>query len=118
VGLFLGQALAAYEQGVKYAKEKTHRGASIGSKFEHIKISIADMAMKYDACKWYAYHLGFAADHYKDPMQLVREAALTKVFVVESAIVCKAFCGVHGSNGGMNDYEISGFGEMLFLVHS
>lgn len=108
VGLFLGQALAAYEQGVKYAKEKTHRGASIGSKFEHIKISIADMAMKYDACKWHAYHLGFAADHYKDPMQLVREAALTKVFVVESAIdIARLSVGIHGSYGVMNDYEIS-----------
>lgn len=108
VGLFLGQALAAYENGVKYAREKTHRGESIGSKFEHIKISIADMAMKYDAAKWHAYHLGWAADHYRDPMQLVKEAALTKVFVVENAVeLARISMGIHGSYGVMSDYEIS-----------
>lgn len=108
VGLFLGQTLAAYENGIKYAKEKTHRGESIGSKFEHIKISIADMTMKYDASRWHAYHLGWAADHYKDPMQLVKEAALTKVFVVENAVdIARISMGIHGSYGVMNDYEIS-----------
>jgi alkylation response protein AidB-like acyl-CoA dehydrogenase len=108
VGLFLGQALAAYENGVKYAKEKTHRGESIANKFEHIKISIADMAMKYDASRWHAYHLGWAADHYKDSMQLVKEAALTKVFVVENAVdIARISMGIHGSYGVMRDYEIS-----------
>ncbi len=108
VGLFLGQTMAAYEDGVKYAKDKTHRGESIGTKFEHIKISVADMAMKYDASRWHAYHLGWAADHYKDPVQLVKEAALTKVFVVENAIdVARISMGIHGSYGVTNDYEIS-----------
>ncbi len=107
-GLFLGQALAAFEEGLRYANEKMHRGESIGHKFEHIKISVADMAMKYDAAKWHAYHLGWAADNYKDPLQLAKEAALSKVFVAETAIdIARISMGIHGSYGLMEDYKIS-----------
>lgn len=107
-GLFLGGCLAAYEEGLNYAQQKTHRGESIASKFQHIQIAIADMAMKYDAAKWYAYHLGFAADTYKDPVQLVKEAALSKVFVAETAIdIARISMGIHGSYGVMKDYKIA-----------
>lgn len=107
-GLFLGRALAAFEEGLQYASEKTHRGEPIARKFEHIKIAIADMAMKYDAAKWYAYHLGWAADHYKDSAQLVKEAAFSKVFVTETAIdIARISMGIHGSYGLMEDYKIS-----------
>lgn len=107
-GLFLGQALAAYEEGISYAKQKTHRGEAIGEKFEHVKIAIADMTMKFDACRWYAYHLGYAADTYKDNLQLVKEAALTKVFVAETAIdITRISMQIHGSYGVMRDYKIA-----------
>ncbi|NPU85828.1 MAG: acyl-CoA dehydrogenase [Syntrophaceae bacterium] len=107
-GLFLGRALAALEDGIRYATEKTHRGEPIGRKFEHIKISVSDMMMKYDAAKWHAYHLGWAADHYRDPMQLMKEAALSKVFVAETAIdIARISMGIHGSYGLMDDYPIS-----------
>lgn len=107
-GIFLGQALACYEEGLNYAKTKLHRGEPIADKFEHIKISIADMAMKYDAAKWYAYHLGWAADNYKDPVQLIKEAAFTKVLIAETAIdIARISMGIHGSYGLMTDYKIS-----------
>jgi alkylation response protein AidB-like acyl-CoA dehydrogenase len=107
-GLFLGGCLAGYEEGLDYARQKTHRGESIASKFQHIQIAIADMAMKYDAAKWYAYHLGFAADTYQDPMELVREAALAKVFVAETAVdIARISMGIHGSYGVMKDYPIA-----------
>ncbi len=107
-GLFLGTAKAAYEEALAYAKQKTHRGQPIGAKFQHIQISIADMAMKYNACRWSAYNLGFTADTVKDPNQLLREAALTKVFVSETAVeICKIAMGVHGSYGLMKDYKIA-----------
>ena len=106
-GLFLGSALSAYEEGVTYAKQKTHRGDPIANKFQHIQIAIADMAMKYEAARWYSYHLGYAADNYKDPMELMKEAALTKVFVAETAIdIARISMGVHGSYGLMKDYKI------------
>jgi alkylation response protein AidB-like acyl-CoA dehydrogenase len=66
------------------------------------------MAIKYDAAKWYVYHLGFAADNYKDSVQLVKEAAFAKVFAAETAIdVARISMGVHGSYGLMRDYRIS-----------
>lgn len=107
-GLFLGGCLAAYEEALSYAKSKTHRGESIAAKFQHIQIALADIAMKYDAAKWYAYHLGFAADTYKDPVLLVKEAALSKVFVAETAIdIARIAMGIHGSYGVMRDYKIA-----------
>lgn len=107
-GLFLGIARSAYEEGVQYAARKTHRGTPIADKFEHIQISIADMAMKYEACRWYAYHLGWAADTFKDPWALVKEAALTKVQVAETAIdISRISMGIHASYGLMRDYKIS-----------
>lgn len=107
-GLFLGGCLAAYEEGLAYARTKTHRGEPIGSKFQHIQLAIADMAMKYETAKWYSYHLGFAANTYKDPLQLVKEAALTKVYVAETAIdLARISMGIHGSYGLMRDYKIA-----------
>jgi alkylation response protein AidB-like acyl-CoA dehydrogenase len=108
VALFLGVAAAAYEEGVRYAKEKTHRGVSIAEKFEHVKIAVAEMTMKMQASRLYAYHLGHAADHLKDPMELVKEAALAKVYVAETGIeVCKLAMGIHGSYGLQREYRIS-----------
>ena len=107
-GLFLGIAASAYEEGRQYALQKTHRGTPIADKFEHIKIALADMAMKYDSCRWYAYHLGWAADTFKDAWQLVKEAALTKVLVAETAVdICRISMGIHASYGLMRDYKIA-----------
>lgn len=107
-GLFLGLAAASYQEGITYAVQKTHRGTPIANKFEHIQISIADMAMKYESCRWYAYHLGWAADNYKDLWALVKEAALTKVLIAETAIdISRISMGIHASYGLMRDYKIS-----------
>lgn len=106
-GLFLGLSLAAYEEGVNYAKQKTHRGEAI-TKFQHIQIAIADMAIKYDAAKLYTYHLGYAVDNFKDPMLQVKEAAFTKLYVVETAVdIARISMGIHGSYGLMRDYKIA-----------
>lgn len=108
VGLFLGTARAAYEEALRYARTKTHRDQTIAAKFEHIQMSIAEMTMKFDAAKWYAYHLGYAADTLKDPNMLIKEAALTKIFVTESAVdLCRMAMSIHGSYGLMKDYKIS-----------
>jgi alkylation response protein AidB-like acyl-CoA dehydrogenase len=107
-GLFLGTSLAAFEEAVSYAREKTHRGEPIASKFEHVQIAIADIAMKYNAARWYAYHLGCAADSLKDPVELAKESALTKVFVAETAVdIVRIAMGIHGSYGVMKDYKVS-----------
>ncbi|MGI6413156.1 MAG: acyl-CoA dehydrogenase family protein [Syntrophomonadaceae bacterium] len=102
----LGGALAAYREAVKYALEKTHRGEPI-AKFQAIKLAIAEIAEKYEACKWVVYRLGFLADTMKDPVQFAKESALTKDFVCETTIdLTRKAMNVHGSYGLMKDYKI------------
>lgn len=102
----LGGALAAFNEAVKYAKEKTHRDKPIGN-FQAIKLDIASMAEKLEACRWLTYRLGYLADNVKDPIQFAKEAALTKDFVAEQIVdISKLAVGVHGSYGLMKDYKI------------
>ncbi len=103
----LGGMLAAYEEGLKYAREKTHRDKPI-AKFQAIQLKIADMAIKYEAARWLAYRLGCLANNVKDPRQFAKEAALTKTFVCEAATeVTRLAMDIHGSYGLMNDYKIA-----------
>ena len=103
----LGGMLAAYEEGLKYAKEKMHRDKPI-SRFQSVQLKIADMAIKYEAARWLTYRLGYLANNVKDPRQFAREAALTKTFVCETAFeVTRLSMDIHGSYGLMNDYKIS-----------
>ncbi|PKM76625.1 MAG: acyl-CoA dehydrogenase [Firmicutes bacterium HGW-Firmicutes-15] len=105
--LALGQILSAYEESVKYAKEKTHRGAPI-AKFQAIQLRIADLAMKYEACRWLTYRLGCLANDAKDPVIFAKEAALTKTFVCETSVeAARIAVDVHGSYGLMTDYKVT-----------
>lgn len=102
----LGGILAAYNESVKYAKEKTHRDLPI-ARFQSTQLLIADIAAKYEACKWLTYRLGYQADHFKDPRQFAKDAALTKTFVCESMVdVARQAVAVHGSYGLMRDYKV------------
>lgn len=103
----LGGILAAYEEAVKYAKEKTHRGAPIG-KFQAVQLRIADLAIKYEACRWLTYRLGCLANDARDPAFFAKEAALTKTFVCDTFVdAARVAIDVHGSYGLMNDYKVS-----------
>jgi len=102
----LGGTLAAYEEAVKYAQEKMHRGKPI-AKFQAVQLKIADMAMKYEAARWLTYRLGCLANDVKDPRQFAKEAALTKTFVCENMVdVARLAVDVHGSYGLMKDYRV------------
>jgi len=103
----LGTTLAAYEEAVKYAKEKTHRGQPI-AKFQAIQLRIADLAMKYEASRWIAYRLGCLANNPRSYRDFAREAALAKVIVAENAVqAARIALDVHGSYGLMVDYKVS-----------
>jgi len=102
----LGGMLAAYEEAVKYAQEKLHRGEAI-AKFQATQLKIAEIAMKYEAARWLTYRLGCLANNVKDFRQFAKEAALTKTFVCETMVdVARLAVGVHGSYGLMKDYKI------------
>ena len=103
----LGTTLAAFEESVKYAKEKTHRGDPI-AKFQAIQLKIADIAMKYEASRWLAYRLGVLANHPKSPSDFAREAALSKVIIAENAAAAARLAiDIHGSYGLMEDYKVA-----------
>ncbi len=103
----LGGILAAYEESVKYAKEKKHRGEPI-AKFQAIQLRIADIAAKYEASRWLTYRLGCLGNEPGNPMLFAKEAALTKTFVCDTAVdVARIAVDIHGSYGLMNDYKVS-----------
>ncbi len=105
--IFLGAMLAAYEEGLRYAVEKTHRGEPI-AKFQAIQMAVADMFMKYEACRWMTYRLGSLAERAKDKGDILKDSAATKIFVTETAVdVARISMGIHGSYGVMEDYRIS-----------
>jgi len=103
----LGGISAALDESVKYVKERTHRGAPI-AKFQAIQLRIADLAMKYEACKWLTYRLGYLANSPKDPAEFAKEAALTKTYVCETFVdAARTAVDIHGSYGLMTDYKVS-----------
>ncbi|MDD3889074.1 MAG: acyl-CoA dehydrogenase family protein [Syntrophomonadaceae bacterium] len=103
----LGAILAAYEETLKYSKEKMHRDSSI-AKFQAVQLRIADMAIKYEAARWLTYRFGCLANEVKDPRQFAKEAALTKTFVCETAVdAARVAMDIHGSYGLMNDYKVA-----------
>lgn len=103
----LGGILGAYQEAVKYAKQKTHRDQPI-TKFATIQDSIAEIAIKYEASRWMAYRLGYLADNFKDPAQFAKEAAVAKTFITETGVEVARFAmSVHGSYGLTADYKIS-----------
>jgi alkylation response protein AidB-like acyl-CoA dehydrogenase len=105
--IFLGAMLAAYEEGLKYATEKTHRGQPI-AKFQAVQMAIVDMFMKYEASRWMAYRIGYLADNAKDKGDILKDSAAAKIFITETAVdVARIAMNIHGSYGLMEDYKIS-----------
>lgn len=103
----LGTTLAAYEEAVRYAKEKMHRGQPI-AKFQAIQLKIADIAMLYESSRWLAYRLGFLANKPKSVRDFAREAALSKVVIARNAMdAARLSMDIHGSYGLMVDYDIT-----------
>lgn len=103
----LGTTLAAYEEAVKYAKEKTHRGQPI-AKFQAIQLQIAEIAGLYESSRWLSYRLGWLANNPKSYRDFAREAALSKFVVARNAQeAARIALDVHGSYGLMQDYDIA-----------
>ena len=105
--IFLGTMLAAYEEALHYARERTHRGEPI-TKFQAVQAAIVDMAMKYEAARWMTYRIGYLADHAKDKGSILKDSAMAKIFVTETAVdLARIAMGIHGSYGLMQEYKIS-----------
>lgn len=108
VGVNIGVALAAREEAYVYAKSKMHRGEPISDKFEHIRLTLADIEMRYNYAKWVACHYAWALENIKDDTQLVKYAAMAKVTVTEAGVdIARMAMSIIGSYGLMKDYKIA-----------
>ncbi|MGV8056646.1 MAG: acyl-CoA dehydrogenase family protein [Smithellaceae bacterium] len=107
----LGGILAAYEQAVKYAKEKLHRGKPI-AQFQAIQLKIGHLAAKYHSTRWMCYRLGTLANDIlsnkiTNAAQFQAEAALVKGYSSDTAVeAAKLAMDVHASYGLTKEFPI------------
>jgi len=104
--LGLGIAQGAYEESVKYAKEREQFGRPI-AKFQSIQNMLADMAMGIDAARLLLYRAGFWKSRGK---KVTREGAMAKLYCSEVAMrtTTKAI-QIHGGYGYTKDYPVERF---------
>jgi len=99
----LGMAEAAFEEAIKYVRERTIRGHAV-SEFQGIQWKLAEMYRDIEAGRSLLYRACLTANPFPDP----HEAAIAKMFVNEMAIrVTSEALQVHGGYGFTDDYPIS-----------
>jgi len=96
-------AEAAFDEALKYAKEREAFGRSLG-KFQAIRFKLATMATKIEAAKALAYK---AAWLYSTEQPCVKEASMAKFFSAEVAdYVCREAVQIHGGYGYIVEYPV------------
>jgi alkylation response protein AidB-like acyl-CoA dehydrogenase len=99
----LGMAEAAFEEAIKYVRERKIRGNPV-SDFQGIQWKLAEMYRDIEAGRSLLYRACLTANPFPDP----HEAAIAKMFVNEMAIrVTNEALQVHGGYGFTDDYPIS-----------
>jgi alkylation response protein AidB-like acyl-CoA dehydrogenase len=99
----LGMAEAAFEEAVKYVRERTIRGQAVAN-FQGIQWKLAEMYRDIEAGRALLYQAALTANPFPDPYQ----AGIAKMFVNEMAVrVANEALQVHGGYGFTDDYPIS-----------
>ena len=99
----LGMAEAAFEEAIKYVRERTIRGKPV-SDFQGIQWKLAEMYRDIEAGRSLLYRACLTANPFPDPY----DAAIAKMFVNDMAIrVASEALQVHGGYGFCDDYPIS-----------
>jgi len=99
----LGMAEAAFEEAIKYVRERQIRGQAV-SEFQGIQWKLAEMYRDIEAGRSLLYRAALSANPFPNP----HEAAIAKMFVNEMAIrVASEALQVHGGYGFCDDYPIS-----------
>jgi alkylation response protein AidB-like acyl-CoA dehydrogenase len=99
----VGIAQAAYEEALKYSKERVQFGQPICN-FQAIAFKLADMVMQIDAARLLVYR----AAHLKDKgKKCIQEASIAKLFASEMANrVVNEAVQIHGGYGYMKEYAV------------
>ncbi|MEG0002464.1 MAG: acyl-CoA dehydrogenase family protein [Comamonas sp.] len=99
----LGMAEAAFEEAIKYVRERSIRGQAV-AEFQGIQWKLAEMYRDIEAGRALLYQAALSANPFPDPHM----AAVAKMFVNEMAIrVSSEAVQVHGGYGFTNDYPVS-----------
>ena len=101
--LGVGIAQGAFEQSVRYAKERTQFGEPIAG-FQAIQWKLADMAVKIEAARMLVYRAAWLRDQ---GLPFKKEASMGKLFASEAAMwVTTQAVQVHGGYGYIKDYPV------------
>ena len=99
----LGLAEGAFEEAIKYVRERTIRGQKV-SDFQGIQWKLAEMYRDIEAGRSLLWRACLTSNPFPDP----HEAAIAKIFVNEMAIrVTGEALQVHGGYGFTDDYPVS-----------
>ena len=99
----LGIAQAAFDEAVRYAKERHQFGVPI-AKHQAVQMMIADMATQIDAARLMVYRAAFMKDQGKPLSQV---AAMAKLFASETACnVTDMAVQIHGGYGYSKSYPV------------
>lgn len=100
----LGIAQGAYEQAVKYAKERVQFGQPIAN-LQEIQFRLADMATQIEAARLLVYQAAYVASQHKQPVS--KFAAMAKLHASETAMwVTTKAVQIHGGYGYTRDYPV------------
>ncbi|MCK5126456.1 MAG: acyl-CoA dehydrogenase family protein [candidate division Zixibacteria bacterium] len=99
----IGIARAAFEEALKYSKERKQFGRSLSS-FQAIQFKLADMAAKIDAGRLLAFRAAWMKDN---GVNVAKESSMAK-------LVCSQACNwvvneavqIHGGYGYMKEYAV------------
>ncbi len=102
--LSVGLAMGAYDESLKYAKERHQFGQPI-SKFQAIQFKLADMKMEIEHAKLMVLKAAWEKDNGRD---FNLSASLGKLYSGEvSRRVCNEAVQIHGGYGFMDEYPVS-----------
>ena len=101
----LGLAEGAFEEAIKYARDRTAFGRAIGE-FQGMRWKIAEMYRDIEAGRSLLYRACLTANPFPDPY----EAAIAKMYCNEMALrVTSEAIQVHGGYGFTDEYPVSRF---------
>jgi alkylation response protein AidB-like acyl-CoA dehydrogenase len=104
--LGLGMAVGAYEQALKYARERTQFGKAI-SEYQAIRFKLADMATEIEAARLLTMR---AAELKQEGKRTTKESSMAKLYASEVAVrAANEAVQIHGGYGFIKDFPVEKF---------
>jgi alkylation response protein AidB-like acyl-CoA dehydrogenase len=101
--LALGLAQAAYEEAVRYAKERETFGSPIAD-YEAVQWMLADAEVGIQSARWNVYYAAWLKSQGRP---FTKEASIAKLFATEMAEkVCRDAIQIHGGYGYSREYPV------------